>query len=242
MMMDMALIRSQLAPTGVLRAGINLSNFLLVTSRDEVSGEVQGVSPAIASLIATKLGVPIKMITYPGPGPLADDINNWDIGNIANETERAKTIQFSSAYCNIQATYLVQGNSSIKSITDVDKPGVRIVTKARSAYDLWLTENIKEATIIRTKNIQESFQEFSENGYEVLSGLRPKLIEEAERLPGSRILPGSFTVIGQCVGCRRGLPEAARFIEETVSEAKSSGMVDTWIRDFGVEGKLSTPE
>jgi len=240
--MDMALIRSQLAPTGVLRAGINLSNFLLVTSRDEASGEVQGVSPAIASLIATKLGVPIKMITYPGPGPLADDINNWDIGNIANETERAKTIQFSSAYCNIQATYLVQSNSSIKSIADVDKPGVRIVTKARSAYDLWLTENIKEATIIRTKNIQESFQEFSENGYEVLSGLRPKLIEEAERLPGSRILPGSFTVIGQCVGCRRGLPEAARFIEETVSEAKSSGMVDTWIRDFGVEGKLSTPE
>ena len=155
----MAVIRTQLAPTGVLRAGINLSNFLLVTRRDEVSGEVRGVSPAIASFIADKLGVPVKMITYPGPGPLADDIDNWDIGNIANETERAKTIQFSSSYCNIQATYLVQSSSSITSIADVDKPGVRIVTKARSAYDLWLTGNIKEASIIRTKNIQESFQD-----------------------------------------------------------------------------------
>ena len=193
-MMDMAVVRSQLAPTGVLRAGINLSNFLLVTGRDEASGEVRGVSPAIATHIADKLGVPIKMITYPGPGPLADDIDNWDIGNIANETERAKTIQFSSSYCNIQATYLVQSNSSITSIADVDKPDVRIVTKARSAYDLWLTENIKHASIIRTKNIQESFQEFKDQGYEVLSGLRPKLIEESERLPGSRILPGSYQI------------------------------------------------
>ena len=190
LIMDMAVVRSQLAPTGVLRAGINLSNFLLVNGRDEASGEVRGVSPAIASFIADKLGVPVKMITYPGPGPLSDDIDNLDIGNIANETERAKTIQFSPSYCNIQATYLVQSNSSITSIADVDKPGVRIVTKARSAYDLWLTENIKEASIIRTKNIQESFQEFKDQGYEVLSGLRPKLIEESERLPGSRILPG----------------------------------------------------
>ena len=89
---------------------------------------------------------------------------------------------------------MVQSNYSITSIADVDKPGVRIVTKARSAYDLWLTENIKHASIIRTKNIQESFQEFKDQGYEVLSGLRPKLIEESERLPGSRILPGSYQI------------------------------------------------
>ena len=145
-------------------------------------------------------------------------------------------------FFRIYATYLVRENSNFNSIADVDKPGVRIVTKARSAYDLWLTENIKEATIIRTKNIQESFEEFKDKGYEVLSGLRPKLIEESERFPGSRILPGSFTVIGQSVGCRKRLPEAARFIEEAVMEARTSGMVDTWIREFGVQGKLSAPQ
>ena len=90
-----------MAPTGVLRAAINLSNFLLVSSRDE-AGEPEGVSPSMAKYLASRLGVPVKMITYPGPGPLADDVTNWDIGNIANEKERAKTIKFSGSYCNIQ--------------------------------------------------------------------------------------------------------------------------------------------
>ena len=103
---------------------------------------------------------------------------------------------------SLQATYLVPAGSKLQSISDVDSPGVRIVAKARSAYDLWLTENIKKATIIRTKTIDESFKEFTENGYEVLAGLRPKLLDEAAKLPGSRIIDGSFTVIGQSVGCR----------------------------------------
>ena len=84
--------------------------------------------------------VPVKLITYPGPGPLADEIANLDIGNIANETERAKTIEFSSAYCNIQATYLVPPGSSIQSIPDVDRAGVRIVTKV-SIYSSVLQEH-----------------------------------------------------------------------------------------------------
>ena len=75
---------------------------MLVTGKDEVTGDPVGVSPSLAKHLAKKLEVPVKLITYPGPGPLADDIENWDIGNIANETERAKTIQFSSSYCNIQ--------------------------------------------------------------------------------------------------------------------------------------------
>ena len=184
--------------------------------------------------------MPVKLITYPGPGPLADDIKNLDIGNIANETERAKTISFSSAYCNIQATYLVPPDSEITSIQvwvwlfslvwdnhvqDVDRAGVRIVTKARSAYDLWLTENIRNAEIVRFKTVDESFRwvslmigqfmsilfligcifsEFQDKGYEVLSGLRPKLLDQSEKMPGSRILDGSFTVIGQSVGCNKG--------------------------------------
>ena len=157
----------------------------------------------------------------------------------------------------MQATYLVPADSKLQSISDVDSPGVRIVAKARSAYDLWLTENIKNATIIRTKTIDESFKEFTENGYEVLAGLRPKLLDEAEKLPGSRIIDGSFTVIGQSVGCRfnkdynkriilqlihrKGLPEAAAFIEQCVLEVRKNGNVDGWIEKYGVTGKLSTP-
>merc|ERR1712179_794726 len=178
-----------------------MSNFLLVTTKD-AEGLPEGVSPALARAIAVKLSVPVKLISY--PGVLADALaeGGWDIGNIANEKERAKTICFSPAYCDIQATYLVPAGSAIQKIEDVDKPNVRIVAKERSAYDLWLTENIKNATIIRTKSIDESFTKFCDEGYEVLAGLRPKLLDEAAKLPGSTILPGSFTVIGQSVGCQ----------------------------------------
>jgi len=237
--MNKQIVREQLAPTGVLRAAINLSNFLLVTSRDE-AGDPVGVSPAIARHLASKLGVPVKLMTYPGPGPLSDDVDNWDIGNIANEKERAKTIKFSRSYCNIQATYLVQPGADIHVMGDVDQPGVRIVAKARSAYDLWLTENIKHAQIIRTKTIADSFNEFYNQKYEVLAGLKPKLLEEATRLEGSRILPGSFTVIGQSVGIKKDRPEAAEFVEQIVSEAIDQGLVDSWIKLYGMEGKLSS--
>lgn len=238
--MNLQLVRQQLAPTGVLRAGINMSNFLLVTSKD-AEGLPEGVSPALAKAIADKLSVPVQLISYPGPGALADALAEgaWDIGNIANEKERAKTICFSPAYCDIQATYLVPAGSAIQKMEDVDKPNVRIVAKERSAYDLWLTENIKNATIIRTKSIDESFTAFCEEGYEVLAGLRPKLLDEAAKLPGSTILTGSFTVIGQSVGCKRNLPEAAAFLHQFVEEAKTSGLISSLIEKYGVQGKLA---
>ena len=133
----------------------------------------------------------------------------------------------------------MQPGLNITKMEEVDQPGVRIVAKARSAYDLWLTENIQQAEIIRTKTIEESFQEFCSEKYEVLAGLRPKLLEDTERLEGSRILPGSFTVIGQSVGCKRGQPEAAEFLDQIVSEAIEKGLVNHWIKSFGVEGKLT---
>lgn len=238
--MNLQLVRQQLAPTGVLRAGINMSNFLLVTGKD-AEGLPEGVSPAVAKAIAEKLSVPVKLITYPGPGALADALGEgaWDIGNIANEKERAKTICFSPAYCDIQATYLVPAGSVIQKIDDVDKPNIRIVAKERSAYDLWLTENIKHATIIRTKSIDESFTAFCDEGYEVLAGLRPKLLDEAKKLPGSTILSGSFTVIGQSVGCKRGLPEAAEFLHQFVEDSKKSGLIASLIEKYGVDGNLA---
>jgi len=138
------------------------------------------VSPGVAHALAQALNVPLQLIPYPGPGVLADAIvdNVWDIANIACEKERAKTIHFSPAYCEIQATYLLPPGSPIRSLEEVDRPGVRIVTKARGAYDLWLTENIRNATILRAPSIEESFQMFCDGKYEVLSGLRPRLLSD----------------------------------------------------------------
>ena len=116
---------SQLAPTGVLRAGINLSNFLLVTGKSP-TGDPVGVAPDMAAEIAQRLGVPVKYVPYKTPGELADaaDTGAWDIGLIGAEPQRAEKIAFTAAYCEIEATYLVPAGSPLKTIADVDKPGV----------------------------------------------------------------------------------------------------------------------
>ena len=152
------IILKQLAPKGYLRAAINMSNFLLVTGIDP-NGDPEGVSPDMAKALANQLGVELKLIPFKRPGELADAILDdvWDIGNIANEAERAKSITFSSPYALIESTFLVRDSSNIQSLKDVDQKGIRIAVAERSAYDLWLTENIKNAELIRAKSIDESF-------------------------------------------------------------------------------------
>src|SRR5690348_14678398 len=144
-------IVAQLAPHGMLRAGINMSNFLLVTGRS-ANGDPQGVSPSMAKAIADRLGVPVKYVPFPKPGELADQAGKdvWDIGLIGAEPARAEKIAFTAAYCEIEATYLVPAGSKLTSIADVDQPGVRIAVTARSAYDLWLERNIRHATLVRS--------------------------------------------------------------------------------------------
>ena len=234
------LIKHQLAPTGVLRAGINMSNFLLV-SGESASGDPAGVSPDMAQAIANKLGVELVLKPYKGPGDVADaaQTHEWDIANIAAEAERARTIQFSPAYCEIQATYLLPASSPLKSIGDVDKAGMRISVKERAAYDLWLTQNLQHAELVRSASMDDSFNVFVDQSLDALAGLRPRLLEDAKRLSGSVVLTDSFTAVQQSIGCIPGNQEAATFIRDFVDHAISSGFVADLIEKHGVSGKLS---
>src|SRR5438552_4286745 len=141
---------SELARTGVLRAAINMGSSLLVTGRTE-SGDPEGVAPDMAREVASRLGVPVAYVPYARPGELADAAGSgvWDIGLIGAEPARAEKIAFSPAYVEIEATYLVPAGSPLKSIADVDKPGVRIAVSARSAYDPWPERHIKTARLVR---------------------------------------------------------------------------------------------
>src|SRR5215469_5419718 len=144
--------RAELAPTGILRAGINLSNFLLVTGRG-ANGDPEGVAPDMAAEIAKSLGVPVRLVPFESPGKLGDAVgtNVWDIGLIGAEPQRAEKISFTAAYVEIEATYLVPAGSKLRTIADVDASGVRIAVTARSAYGLWLERNIKQARLVRSE-------------------------------------------------------------------------------------------
>ena len=230
----------QLAPTGVLRAGLNMANFLLITGTTD-NGEPDGVSPDLARAIAADLGVEAVMVSFDGPGQVADAVayDAWDIGNIAAEPERAKTVTFSEAYCEIQATYLLPPGSTINSIEEVDTPGTRIAVKERAAYDLWLTDNLKNAELIRTPSIDDSFEVFAQQKLEVLAGLRPALLKQQESMPGSTIMDKSFTAVQQSVGCKPGNAEAAEYLNNFIKNAKANGLIQQLIDKHGVTGRLS---
>ena len=122
--------RAALAPTGELRAAINLGNFLLVTGKT-AKGNPQGVSPSVASALAERLSVPLRLIGYDTPGELADAavLNEWDIGNIGAEPKRAETINFTVAYCEIESTYRVPPGSTLQTVDEVDQPGVPLLSR-----------------------------------------------------------------------------------------------------------------
>jgi len=233
---------AELAPTGALRAGINLSNFLLVTGKDD-AGSLVGVAPDMAREIARRLGVPVKYVTYKTPGALADaaDADAWDIGLIGAEPQRAEKIAFSPAYVEIEATYLVPAGSPLETIADVDKPGVRIAVTGRAAYGLWLDRNIKNAELVRAETLTGAFEQFVRDRLDALAGLRPGLLADVEKLPGARILDGSFMAVQQAVGTARKNTAAAAFLREFVEQAKASGLVGGLIERHKVRGLSVAP-
>ena len=234
--------KSELAPTGVLRAGINLSNFLLVTGKS-AAGDPEGVSPDMAAEIAKRLGVPVKYVPYKTPGELADMAGTgaWDIGLIGAEPQRAEKIAFTAAYCEIEATYLVPAGSPLKAIADVDKSGVRIAVTGRSAYGLWLDRNIKNATLVRSDTLDSAYDQFVRDKLDALAGLRPRLLSDVKKLPGARILDGQFTAVQQAIGTARKNEAGAAFLRKVVEEAKASGLVAQLIARHKVIGLSVAP-
>jgi polar amino acid transport system substrate-binding protein len=235
-------IVAELARTGVLRAGINLSNGLLVTGMSQ-SGNPQGVAPDMAAEIARRLAVPVAYVKFDRPSKLADAAGTdaWDIGLIGAEPARAEKIAFTPAYCEIEATYLVRESSPLRNIADVDRPGSRIAVRAGSAYDLWLTRNLKHAMLVRSDSADGPFNQFVAEDLDALAGLRPQLMSEAGKLPGAKILPGNFTAVQQAIGTLKSNIAAAAFLREFVEEAKRSGFVAGLIARHKVVGLSVAP-
>jgi polar amino acid transport system substrate-binding protein len=231
--------KSDLIDPGCLTVGINLGNILLVTGTGP-KGEPQGVAPDMAAALARRLGVAVSYITYATPGEVADAAarDEWDVGLIAIEPERAAVIDFCDAYVEIEATYLVPAGSPLQRVDDVDQAGVRIAVSDRSAYDLFLSRNLKHAELCRAPGLAGAFELFVTENLDALAGLVPALKDNAENLPGSRVLAGSYTSVCQAFGTRPGNTALHDVTQAFIAEAISSGLVAELIEKHGVTGKL----
>ena len=232
-----------LVPTGRLRAVINLGNPILA-SRDAQTGGAVGVSVDLSIELARHLGVAAEFIVVEKAADSVAAVNEGraDIGFFAIDPARGAEIAFTAPYLLIEGSYLVRNDSPLSINEEVDRPGSRVVVGKGSAYDLYLTRELKHAEIVRAPSSPDVVPAFLEQGLEVAAGVRQQLEMDAARLPGLRLLPGRFMVIQQAMGIAkpRGA-EAAFWLSVFVEEMKASGFVAQALGRHGIEGVSVAP-
>ena len=235
-------IRSEIAPSGKLRVGLNHGNFLLVTPGSSAT-EPRGVAPDVARELGKRVGVPVEFIKFDSAGKLGDGVKTaaWDVAFLRAEPQRAAEIAFTAAYLEIPSTYLVPAGSTIRSVAEVDREGVRIAVAEQSAYGLYLARTIKHAKLVTTQGLDSSFDVFVAQKLEALAGLKPRLLTDVQKLPGARILDGQFTAVQQAIGTAKSREASARFLRAFVEDVKTSGLVAEAISRNGAQGVSVAP-
>lgn len=219
-------VRTQLAPTGKLRVGLNFGNILLVT-RGNAGADPSGLVVDIARELGTRIGIPVQFVSYDRPGLLADaaKANEWDIAFLAIEPARAEMIDFSPAYVEIDASYLVRKSSPLRLLTDVDKNGVSVAVSKGSAYDLFLTRSLKGARLLRTQLTDSAVAELRAGKVDAVAGIKQMLLKYAETGDDLRIIDERFLAVQQAMGTPRGREAAAKYLASFVGDIKHSGFL-----------------
>lgn len=228
-------VRSELVPTGTLRAGINYNNPLLAR-RDATTGELRGVAVDLSRELAKRVGVPVQLIPYDAAGKMTDAVKSgaWDVAYMAIDPQRANDIDFTAAYADLEGTYLVPAGSTVRRIEDVDREGVRIAVTTGSAYDLFLSRELKRAQLVRAASTPASIELFVSGKLDAAAGVRTALITAARTLPGAQVLSGHFMTIPQAAGIPKGRPAAIRYLREFIEDVKASGFVADALKRHGL--------
>ncbi|MFH9265104.1 transporter substrate-binding domain-containing protein [Streptomyces sp. NPDC017546] len=231
------------APGGTLRASINLGNPILA-HRDPASGEPAGVSVDLAREFGRRLGVPVELVSFERAALSVEAVRDGraDIGFFAVDPARGEGLRFTAPYVLIEGAYLVPDASPISENGQVDREGTRISVGAGSAYDLFLTREIRRAEVVRLEGAPRALAALRAGEVEVAAGIRQLLEAEAARAEGVRVLPGRFMVIRQAMGVPAGRGAAAQeLLASFVEEMKADGFVADALKRHGAEGAIVAP-
>jgi len=228
-------VRADLAPTGKIRAGINYGNAVLAT-KNESTGELRGVAVDLARELGRRSELAVELVAFPSAGQMVAALKNgaWDMAFLAAEPGRAGEIGFTAPHLIIEGTYLLPPGSSIRGIEEVDCAGVRIGVATGSAYDLYLSRNIKNAQFIRAADTDSTFQLILDGKVDMVAGVRQALVANATKLSGARVLDERFMVIEQAAGMPKGREEGLRYLRDFIEEMKACGFVAQALKKSGV--------
>jgi polar amino acid transport system substrate-binding protein len=231
----------ELAPTGRLRAAINEGNPVLATRGP--SGEPQGVSVDLAREAARRLDVAIELVPFTAAGKVVDAMKagNVDLAFVAIDPVRAADMAYTAPYVVIEGAYLVRNDSPLGANDEVDRAGTRVAVGRGSAYDLFLSRELKHATLVRVPTSPVVVDEFLAQALDVAAGVKQQLQADARRVAGVRLLPGRFMVIEQAMAVRKGNAAAQAWLSRYIEEMKATGFVAEALRRHRVEGAAVAP-
>jgi polar amino acid transport system substrate-binding protein len=235
-------VATALAPTGKLRASVNLGNPILANKASD--GSAVGVSVDLAGKLAELLGVPVEYRVVEAAARSVEAVKTGqaDIGFFAIDPLRGEGIRFSAAYVQIEGAYLVKQDSPLTDNAQVDRPGTRIMVGKGSAYDLYLSRELKNAKLMHTPTSPQVVEQFLAQGADVAAGVKQQLEADAARLGGVRLLPGRFMVIDQAMGVQAGRGEAAeQALRNFVEWTKASGFVAQALARHNIRGAVVAP-
>jgi polar amino acid transport system substrate-binding protein len=240
--MALSSLHLDLAPTGNLRVGINYGNPVLAT-RDPNSGQLTGVAVDLARELGRRTELPVELVGFESAGKMVEGLQvaAWDVAFLAVDPGREEEINFTAPYIEIEGTYLVPPGSAIGTIADVDRDDVRIGVSGKSAYDLFLSRNLKRAQLVRASSPEAAFELIVVGKVDVLGGVRQHLVANTVKLPGCRVLDGRFMAIQQALGIPQGREAGISYLREFIEEVKSSGLVARALEDAGVQGVSIAP-
>jgi len=228
------------APTGTLRVGINLGNPVLA-NEDANTKILSGVTIDIAHEIGKRINLPVQLIPFKTASATVEGIKSGDVDLVfvAIDPVRGTDISYTPAYIQIEGAYMVKASSPLKMNEEVDVAGTEIVVGKGSAYDLYLTREIKNATLLRATSSQAVVDDFMSGKGNVAAGVKQQLETDAKRYEGLRMLPGRFMVINQAIGipkARPGFENTTAFLSEVITQLKQSGFVANAMQRNQIQG------
>jgi polar amino acid transport system substrate-binding protein len=236
-------VRADLVPTGTLRAGINYGNFILAVK--DASGESRGVAIDLLHELGRRLEVPTAIVAYDSVAVMVEQARTgaWDVAFLGSDPARETLISFTSAYLEIEATYLVPAGSPLRTAAEVDRAGLRVAAPAKANYELFLTRNLKNAELVSAPGpgSEAAFDLLKTGRVDALAGLTQGLLGLAGKLPGSRLVEGRFMAVQQSIGVPKGRDAGLAYLRGVIQDAKASGLVARAIEKTGARGVTVAP-
>jgi polar amino acid transport system substrate-binding protein len=234
--------RQALAPTGKLRVGLQLGSPHNVV-RDSVSGEMKGVGFDLGRELARRMGVAFEPVFYPSVGVLLDGGKSgaWDVAFVGFSPARAKEWDFTALHMQVEFGYLVPGGSSISTMADVDRPGIRVAVQEKSQPDVFLSRTLKNAEVVRASSLAATLEMLKTGRADAIFSIKPSLYEASNQLPGSRVLDGRPGVDPHAMVMPKGRDAGLAYARKFVEDAKSEGLVKAAIERAGIRGAVVPP-